>query len=155
LRFEIEQRFFELDKLIAVAGNKSVDEETAAYLCKLGCVLVCGTIERCVEHLVVERVGGRAQPRIASFLKTHFKRGTNYDCEAIQQLMFRFDSEWGHDFKAFVESNDRVKEGVASCYAIRNSVAHGGGQSVGPKALKDYYDASLTLVAELEKILRQ
>jgi hypothetical protein len=54
----------------------------------------------------------------------------------------------------FVEENSRVKEVVASCYAVRNSVAHGGGQSLGPNALKQFYDATLTLVAELERIIR-
>ena len=68
--------------------------------------------------------------------------------------MFRFDSEWGRKFEKFVEENNRVKEGVSSCYSVRNSVAHGGGQSLGPNALKQFYDATLTLVAELEKIIR-
>ena len=46
-----------------------------------------------------------------------------------------------------------MKEGISSCYAIRNSIAHGG-ETLGPRALKQYYDASLTLVAELERMLR-
>ena len=64
---------------------------------------------------------------------------------------FKFDAAWGRKFEQFVEENGRVKEGVASCYAIRNSVAHGGGHNVGPNALKQYYEVTLTLVAELEK----
>jgi hypothetical protein len=125
-----------------------------SYLCKLGSVLVCGNLEKCVEHLFIEKVGGESQPRVTNFLKTHFKTGRNYDCDNILQLIFRFDSDWGRKFEKFVEENSRIKESVSSCYAVRNSVAHGGGQSVGPSALKQFYDATFTLVAELEKIIR-
>lgn len=153
MQFVIEQRFVELEKLILTAQTKGLDEQTASYLCKLGSVLICGNLERCIEHLFIEKVG-LTNPRVAMFLKGHFRSGRNYDCENIQQLMFRFDSDWGREFGKFVDSNGFVKEGVSSCYAIRNSIAHGGGQSVGPRALKQYYEASLTLIAELEKMIR-
>jgi hypothetical protein len=154
LQFVIEHRFAALQKLVVAVQAKDLDEQMASYLCKLGCVLVCGNLEKCVEHLLIEKVGGESQPRVTNFLRTHFKMGRNYDCENILQLMFRFDSDWGRKFEKFVEENSRIKEGVSSCYAVRNSVAHGGGQSIGPNALKQYYDVTLTLVAELEKIIR-
>lgn len=154
MRFVIEQRFAGLEKLVLAAQAKGLDEQTASYLCKLGSVLVCGNLEKCIEHMFLEKVGGESQPRVTSFLKGHFKAGRNYDCDYIQQLLFRFDSEWGRKFEKFVGQNGRIKEGVSSCYAIRNSVAHGGGQSLGPDALRQFYEASLTLVAELETIIR-
>lgn len=154
MQFVVEQRFAELEKLVVTVQARGLDEQTASYLCKLGSVLLCGTLERCVEHLFIEKVGGETQPRVTNFLRSHFRKGRNYDCDSILQLMFRFDSDWGRKFEIFVDKNGRVKEGVSSCYAIRNSVAHGGGQSLGPKALKEFYDAALTLVAELERIIR-
>lgn len=152
--FAIEQRFIALNKLISAAQKKGLDEQTASYFCKLGSVLVCGNLERCVELLVSERVASKAPPQVLSFLKTYFKRGTNYDCDQIAQLLYRFDSKWGKDFDAFIEQNGAIKEGVSSCYAVRNSVAHGGGQSLGPRALLQYYEASFSLVAQLEFLLR-
>jgi len=154
LQFVIEQRFAELEKLVIAVQARNLDEQVASYLCKLGSVLVCGNLEKCIEYLFIEKIGGESQPRVTSFLKSHFRTGRNYDCDNIQQLMFRFDSQWGREFERFVEANGRVKEGVSSCYAVRNSVAHGGGQSLGPNALKQFYEATLTLVAELEKIIR-
>ena len=154
MQFVIEQRFAELEKLVIAAQAKDLDEQKASYLCKLGSVLVCGNLEKCVEYLFIEKVGGQSQPRVTNFLRSHFRTGRNYDCENILQLMFRFDSDWGRKFEKFVEENSRVKEGVSSCYAVRNSVAHGGGHSLGPSALKQFYNASFTLVAELEKIIR-
>ena len=154
MQFVIEQRFAELEKLVIAVQARNLDEQVASYLCKLGSVLVCGNLEKCIEYLFIEKIGGESQPRVTSFLKSHFRTGRNYDCDNIQQLMFRFDSQWGREFERFVEANGRVKEGVSSCYAVRNSVAHGGGQSLGPNALKQFYEATLTLVAELEKIIR-
>jgi len=82
-----------------------------------------------------------------SFLKAYFKRGTNYDCDQISQLLYRFDTTWGHDFEEFVEKNSAVREGISSCYAVRNSVAHGGGQSLGPRTLLQYYETLLQAMA--------
>jgi hypothetical protein len=152
--FAIEQRFIILDKLIRAAQAKGLDEQTASYYCKLGSVLICGNLERCVELILSERIASKSPPQVMSFLKTYFKRGTNYDCDQICQLLYRFDPKWGRDFEDFIDKNGAVKEGVASCYAVRNSVAHGGGQSLGPRALLQYYNASLSLVAQLEYVLR-
>lgn len=152
--FAIEQRFIALSKLIVAAQEKGLDEQTASYFCKLGSVLICGNLERCVELLVSEKIASKSPPQVLSFLKTYFKRGTNYDCDQISQLLYRFDTKWGRDFDDFLERNSAIREGVSSCYAVRNSVAHGGGQSLGPRALLQYYDASLTLVAQLEYLLR-
>lgn len=154
MKLSIENRFREAEKLVIAAQSKGVDPEVAAYYCKLGCVMICGAVERSVEILIVERVGGRSVPQVSSFLKSFFKRGANYDCDDITELLFKFDSSWGHNFKDFIAQNEQVRSGVSSCYAIRNSIAHGGAQSLGPAILRQYYENSLTLIAALEKLLR-
>lgn len=150
----IENRFLSVEKLVVAAQVRGLEPEVAAYYSKLGCVLICGAIERSVEVLITERIGGKSAPQVKSFLRSYFKRGTNYDCEEILELLYEFDGNWGDKFKAFIAENDQIKNGVASCYAIRNSIAHGGAQSLGPKNLRQYFDNSLTLIAELEKLLR-
>jgi hypothetical protein len=117
--------------------------------------LICGNLERCVELLITERIGPRSAPQVASFLKSFFKSGRNYDCDEICQLLFKFDAGWGREFETYMKSHDSVKDGVASCYAVRNSVAHGGGQSLGPRALRQYFNATLDLVAELDAVLQR
>jgi hypothetical protein len=116
--------------------------------------MVCGAIERSVEILITDRVGSRSAPQVKSFLKAFFQRGTNYDCDQIITLLYRFDTDWGHAFRAFVETNDRIKTAISSCYSVRNSIAHGGGQSIGPAALKQYFDGAFDLIAHLEQVLR-
>lgn len=85
----------------------------------------------------------------ASFVKGHFKRGTNYDCEPICQLLERFDLDWSRKLRAFLTDNDDVVEGMSSAYTIRNSVAHGGDGGGGLKVVMDYYDAAKRLVDAL------
>jgi hypothetical protein len=150
----IESRFRDVEKLVAAAQTKGLDAEIASCYCKLGCVMICGAIERSIEILITERVGGRSAPQVNSFLRSYFKRGTNYDCDEILDLLFKFDNNWGHRFRAFIFSNEQIRTGVASCYAVRNSIAHGGSQSLGPAILKQYYENSFTLIAELEGMLR-
>ncbi len=152
MAFEVEQRFAALERLVNKANQKGLEEEEASYLSRLGSVLVCGNIERCVETLLVNRVSAHSSKQASAFLKAFFKKGVNYDAEAICQLLYKFDSEWGHRFEKALPQN--VRESVSSCYSVRNSVAHGGGGSLGPRTLKQYYDASFALVAELEKAIR-
>jgi hypothetical protein len=155
VQISIENRFREVRKLVDAAQARDLEPEFATYFCKLGCVLVCGAIERSVEILLTERVSGKRSPQVASFLKSYFKRGTNYDCEEILELLHRFDGDWGDKFKKFIEVNEQVKSSVASCYSVRNSVAHGGAQSLGPRILKQYFDDAYQLIAELEILLKK
>jgi hypothetical protein len=83
LYFEIEQRFRKLEELIISATDKNLDELAASYLCRLGSVLICGNLERCVELVLTTRFANRAPPQIGTFIKAYFRRGTNYDCEQI------------------------------------------------------------------------
>jgi hypothetical protein len=98
-----------LDKLIRAAQAKGLDEQTASYFCKLGSVLICGNLERCIEVILSERIASKSPPQVMSFLKAYFKRGTNYDCDQISQLLYRFDTTWGRDFEEFVEKNSAVR----------------------------------------------
>jgi hypothetical protein len=152
--FEIEQRFKQLEELVVAAADKNLDGRMASYICRLGSVQICGNLERCVELVLIARLADRAPKQVGRFLRRYFQRGVNYDCERICQLLYRFDSDWGHNFEIFVKENDHLKESVSSCYAVRNQVAHGGSQSIGPSILRQYYDASLQVVARLEETLR-
>ena len=154
MSFEIEQRFRSLEELIIAAADKSIDERAASYLCRLGSVQICGNLERCVELILVARFSDRLPKQIANFLRRYFERGVNYDCERIWQLLYRFDPNWGRIFEDFVQENDHLKESISSCYAVRNSVAHGGAQSLGPRILRQYYEASLEVITKLEETVR-
>ena len=154
MSFEIEQRFKQLRALIDAAADRNLDAQVASYICRLGSVQICGNLERCVELIIVARLAGRTSRQVGNFLRRYFERGTNYDCERICQLLYRFDSAWGNAFEDFIKANDHLKESISSCYAVRNSVAHGGAHSLGPWILRQYYDASYEVAVKLEDVVR-
>lgn len=122
------------------------DEELTSYLCRFGAVLICGNIERCIEIIILSRLETRAQPRVLSFIKSALTRGQNLDCEAVQQLLMRFDTEWYRRFTDIISESPEIKEGISSCYAIRNSAAHGGSQNVGLRRLRELLEVHKRLI---------
>lgn len=143
---ELKQRKAKLDRYVAATITAKIPEELQANLFLYGVVLVCGYIERSIEIIIVSRLTKHAQPRVLRFVKGHFKRGLNLDCEAIAQLLIRFDVDWHDDFRAFMVANDAVVEGVKAAYVIRNLVAHGGATSAGSKQLQGFAAAATDLI---------
>ena len=134
--FAIEQRFVALERQIELACSTG-DEEVSSSLRRFGSVLICGFVERSVEVVVLERLRDRAHPKVLSFVKSHFKKGTNYNCNEIRQLLDRFDSKWGNEFGKFIMDHEKEVEALSSTYSVRNAVAHGGGGGINAPTLKD------------------
>lgn len=151
MSLEIEYRFSVVEKFVNQATAKGLEEEYASRLCQLGSIMVCGNLERCVELAISRRLESHSPKQVASFLKSFFRRGTNYDCEAICQLVHKFDNAWGNKLEAAL--TESMKTSIASCYSVRNSIAHGGTHSLGPKSLRQYFDASFEVVVALETSL--
>lgn len=126
--FEIEQRKRALDAYFARAAQLG-DDQIKADLAKLGAVLSCGFVERSVEVIVMQRINRRAHDRVKSFIKSHFKKGTNYDCTAVCALLERFDLSWARRMRKWMDENPGPVESLTSVYGLRNSIAHGGGQT--------------------------
>lgn len=145
----IASRKRQLDAYFARALDSKLAEEIQSDLAKHGTILICGFIERSVELIIMDHVKNRAHPRIASFVKAHFRRGTNYDCEAIAQLLDRFDPQWGENFRNFKNSRADITEMVSSAYTLRNSIAHGGSANRGIRGVIDLYQAAQELVLGL------
>lgn len=129
MKLAIESRERRLDAFFARAKKFPTDDEVASDLAKLGAVLACGYIERCVEVVILDRISHRAHARVVGFIKTHFKKGTNYDCEAINQLLERFEKSWADKFRAEIAKNEQWTSSLSSLYSLRNSIAHGGDQN--------------------------
>ena len=149
MRLAIDSRKRQLETFFRRAGAAQTPEEMQSDLAKFGAVLVCGFVERCVELVVLERLSNRAHPRITQFIKSVFKRGTNYDCEAICQLLERFELKWSRDFRVFMHANDELVQSMNSAYTLRNSIAHGGDANRGLVGVKQLFSAALLVVEAL------
>jgi hypothetical protein len=154
VRQVIDSRKRKLDSYFQRADDKALPEELMADLSKFGAVLVCGYVEKCVEIIILERLDRRAHPRVLSFLKTHFRRGTNYNCKAISELLERFDTNWARDFRDFCDANERHAASLDSAYALRNSIAHGGDANRGMKGIKELYNSAHAVVEALVQATR-
>ena len=133
--FPIEQRFKSLERDIELAC-KADDEQVGVALRRYCTVLICGFVERSVEVIVLDRLKNRAHPRVLNFVKSHFRRGTNYDCFAISSLLERFEPSWKREFDEFMSEHEEEVEALQSTYAVRNSVAHGGMTNISAVVLK-------------------
>jgi RiboL-PSP-HEPN len=142
MQFQLDTRFDAIEAFVAEASDANVSDKVKSYLFRLGTVLICGNVERSIEIIILERLSARAHPRVLNFVKSYFERGTNFDCSAVKQLLQRFEPDWYRGFSAFVENNPHVEQGIASCYSVRNSVAHGGTMSVGERRLKELLQLS-------------
>jgi hypothetical protein len=150
LSLAIESRKRQLDAYFSRGAAAAVPDEVKSDLAKHGAVLICGFVERSVEILVMEKIQQRAQFRVLSFVRSHFKRGTNYDCEAIAQLLERFDVVWGRKFRDFFTARDDLVQALHSAYDLRNSIAHGGDANRGLLGVQELYVSAKAVVDGLE-----
>lgn len=148
MRHAIESRERKLDEFFARAKGAG-DDELKSDLARFGTVLVCGYVERCVEVVILNRLTKKAQPRVLDFIKSHFKKGTNYDCEAICQLLMRFDPKWEATFRSMIDKNDQWSMSLASAYSLRNSIAHGGDGNKGLLGVEALYNDCKNIVVAL------
>lgn len=143
----IKQRFGALERSINLACS-CADHEIATQLRRHCVVLICGFVERSVEIVILERLSKRAQPVVLSYIKSQFKRGKNYDCDAISSLLARFETDWKNRFAEDIKLNEQVVEGLSSLYGIRNVIAHGNVANISSSTLKDRCaDAELIVAA--------
>jgi hypothetical protein len=144
----IENRERKLDEFFA-RSKLAQDDEIASDLARFGVVLVCGYVERCVEIIILDHLAKKAHPRVLQFIKSHFQKGTNYDCEAICQLLIRFDQNWEVAFRSMIKKNDQWSTSLASAYSLRNSIAHGGDGNRGLRGVETLYADCKRIVAAL------
>lgn len=146
----VRSRTDALRKYVQRVTDPSIPSQIASDLFKFGAVMTCGTVERCVEVIILERLAKKAHPKVLSFVKSHFKRGTNYDCDAILELLGRFDEKWRSDFETYLVQNPALGASLTSCYAVRNPIAHGASASLGGARLKKLADDAILLIEALE-----
>jgi RiboL-PSP-HEPN len=150
----IESRKRQLDDFFERAKERTLSDVVRSDLAKHGAVLVCGFVERSVETIVMDRVNSLANIRVANFVRRHFTRGTNYECEPICQLLERFDLEWSKSLRAYLANNDDVVQSMLSVYGLRNSIAHGGTASAGLSYVLGYYECAKRLVEAMKLATR-
>jgi hypothetical protein len=144
MQISIRNREQKLDNFFARAAKLSNDDELKSDLARFGAVLACGYIERCLEIIILDRISRKlprkGSDRVLNFIKGHFKKGTNYNYEAILQLLERFDIQWNKKFREEMDKNDKLSSSLSSIYVLRNSVSHGGDGNRGLESIIEMYN---------------
>lgn len=142
MRLAIDSRESALHAFIARCSQSDVPEDIQASMRVFGVVQLCGYIERSVEVIILARLEKRAHPRLIEFVKSYFKKGTNFRCSVIKSFLERFDTGWARKYQDFIDANDDVLELVNSAYTLRNLAAHGNSTDVSDRRLKDLFDGA-------------
>jgi predicted transcriptional regulator len=95
-----------------------------------------------MEVIVLDRIQNRAHPRLIEFVKSHFKKGTNFRCSVIKSFLERFDTSWSRKFQDFMDANDDVVELVNSAYTLRNKAAHGDSIQLSDRRLAELFEGA-------------
>jgi hypothetical protein len=83
MRHQLEMRFKAIEAFVNDASTRQIPEQIQSYLFRFGTVLICGNIERSIGIIILDRLADRAQPRVLTFVKSHFTRGTNFDARRL------------------------------------------------------------------------
>lgn len=139
MRLGIDSREQSLGTFLERCKAADVPHDVQAAMRVHTVVQVCGYIERSMEVVILERLQNRAQPRLLEFIKSYFKKGTNFRCPVIKSFLERFDTKWARNFQDFMDKNDDVVELVNSAYTLRNQAAHGSQVNVGDRRLSELF----------------
>lgn len=142
MRLSIENREQALGGFIARCAENDVPEDIQSAMRVHSVVQLCGYIERSMEVIILARLEKKAHPRLIEFVKSHFKKGTNFRCPVIKGFLERFDTGWSRKFQDFMDENDDVVESVNSAYTFRNQAAHGNSINLSAHRLSELFEGS-------------
>lgn len=151
MRLALDSRERALQALLDRAARADVPEDVKANLYVFSIVQICGYIERSMDVIIIERLKYKAQDQVLEFVKSYFKKGTNFKCPVIKSFLERFDTTWARKMQDYIDQNEDVKVGVDSAYALRNQAAHGQSANIGGQRAAQLFAIAKRLVEAIVK----
>jgi predicted transcriptional regulator len=146
MRISIDNREVSLGELIVRCKNGDVPDDIRPAI-RVHCVVqICGYVERSIEVVILSRLEHRAHPRLLEFVKSYFKKGTNFRCSVIKSFIERFDTKWAREFQDFIDKNDDAVELLNSAYTLRNQAAHGNSINLSDRRLLELFDGAKRVI---------
>lgn len=142
MRLPINSRETALNGFILRCSAVDVPEDVRSSMRVFCVVQLCGYIERSVEIVILARIESRAHPKLIEFVKSYFKKGTNFRCSVIKSFLERFDTGWARNYQDFMDKNDDVVELVNSAYTLRNQAAHGSSVNLSNTRLNELFEGA-------------
>lgn len=148
----IERLEKKLDDMFTMV-NAVQDIEAKARLAEYLCIRTSGLLESVVKQLVSEFMDGNSQQEANRYVKTKMQTVTNLKHAKLEKLLDSFSSDWQNEYASGI--SDAEKASLNSIIDLRNSMAHGGTQSVSFVTVKSHYDNVKNVIAHLKAIIRK
>lgn len=110
-----------------------------------------GLVERSVQLILAEYARQRATPQIARYVQKNAEWENSLNCEKIERLLSKFDSNWWPQIANQVDDESRFA--VDSLKNIRDQLAHGNDNGTGLTSIRKYHIASCRLIDKLHDVL--
>lgn len=124
------------------------DDEIQALMARFLCIRIGGYIEVFLKERIQRFVDNRKSHKIISeYIQNAVRNITNLNSDKIETILRSFSNDWADYYKSNV--NEEIKSSLGSIYTIRNSVAHGGNDSLSLLNLKRHFanvDLALDIV---------
>jgi hypothetical protein len=120
------------------------------------CVLISGTFEDCIEHLVAQRAGRAGDAELRSYVVEEVnQRFRNPDHGTISRLLKQFSGSYQESFRAKVSHDSDAASALASIINNKNLLAHEGTSNLQLTLgdIDTYYRRSIPILEALEDIL--
>lgn len=140
------------DTLSRAEGKKPGSIEQSDYA-KYLCILVSGYLEKSVSFKLIEYCNKRSNANVSRFTESKIKRVTNLKSEKIIELLRSFNNDWGDCFCKKLD--DMKRDHINSLVSLRNSIAHGGDNSISLKSIKEIYETIKTVIDDIYETIEQ
>lgn len=141
---QIEEMFGRADLL---ANDLRLQADYGRYLC----IAVSGLLEKSLQELAMEACRRQCSGPVVNLAHSYLDWSRPPTFETIMGLLQRFSIDWADKFSDFVSLES--KEAINSVVGLRNDIAHGGGASVTPGRMHDYYSSIRPVVDFLADLL--
>ena len=116
-------------------------------------VAASGLFETGVQEIFYEFTRHRSNPQVLRFVRDRLKWNTTLDCNKIDTLLDRFDSNWKGEFRE--QTSAAQQAAIDSLQTLRNDVAHGKHNGTGYVVVMHYYRESMAVLKTLAKIVNR
>ena len=140
---ESYKRKLESDFRLASEQEGEIQSLIARFLC----IRIGGYIEVFLKERIRAFVDNRKSHKVISdYIQNNIRDITNLNHGKLESVLRSFSNDWADHYAGNV--TEELKSSIGSIYAIRNSIAHGGNDSLSLSDLKKHFK-NIELLLEL------
>lgn len=125
------------------------------HLTEYSLIVCSGTLEQAFKNIIADHVTRGSSPEIVQYIDKTIRRcGANPSKSKIVEMLEKFNSAWGRQFKQETSRlSQRDIDSLESLVKERNLLAHGDSVSISLNCVIEYYCRARNVVGKLESFL--